>query len=189
LKLLNLNFFRNKIFKNDLRCFVFIFYYPSIIAFVISVLSSGKVAYGSVLAGYSALILGVMMILVILFTNILNGTTDSSSSQLIMSVLMTTGPFILMLGVIGFILYLLIVYKSVIIDGHVSPNYQTFSNIAIILFLIQVYIVYTNLSSDKFISTGKISKVTSSLIYLFGVLTLASSLILYTILKYFRTDG
>lgn len=165
------------------------FIIASIIAFVISVLSSGKVAYGSELAGYSALILGVMMILVILFTNILSGTADTSSMQLLISVLMTTGPFILMLCVIAFILYLLIVYKTIIIEGHVSTNYQTFSNISIILFLIQVYIVYTNLSSDKFIATGKISKVTSSLIYLFGILSLICSLILYTILKYFRTDG
>ena len=83
----------------------------------------------------------------------------------------------------------MIVYKEAIIDGHVSPNYQIFSNIAIILFLIQVYVVYTNISSDKFATTGKMSRLTTSAIYLFGILTLICSLILFTILKYFRTDG
>jgi hypothetical protein len=162
------------------------FILASVVAFIISTFSTGKVAYGAELAGYSSLILGVMLILVILFKNLFSGSPESSG---ITNVLMSTGPFILMLGVIGFILYLMIVYKGVIIDGHVSPNYQTFSNIAIILFLIQVYVVYTNLSSDKFTATGKLSKVTASMIYLFGILTLICSLILYTILKYFRTDG
>ena len=162
------------------------FIIASVIAFIISTFSTGKVAYGAELAGYSSLIIGVLMILVLLFKSLFSGNSDASS---ITNILMTTGPFILMLGVIGFILYLMIVYKEAIIDGHVSPNYQTFSNIAIILFLIQVYVVYTNLSSDKFTATGKLSKVTASMIYLFGILTLICSLILYTILKYFRTDG
>ena len=162
------------------------FIMASVIAFIISTLSTGKVSYGAELSGYSSLIIGVMMILVILFKKLLSGNPDSSG---ITNVLMSTGPFILMLGVIGFILYLMIVYKEAIIDGRVSPNYQTFSNIAIILFLIQVYVVYTNISSDKFAATGKMSRVTSSMTYLFGMLTLICSLILYTILKYFRTDG
>jgi hypothetical protein len=162
------------------------FVIASVIAFIISMFSTGKVAYSAELAGYASLIFGVMMILVILFKNLFGGNSEASS---ITNVLMSTGPFILMLGVIAFILYLMIVYKEVIIDGHVSPNYQTFSNIAIILFLIQVYVVYTNLSSDKFTTTGKMSKVTASIVYLFGILTLMCSLILYTILKYFRTDG
>jgi hypothetical protein len=94
-----------------------------------------------------------------------------------------------MLGVIGFILYLIINYKTIIIANNVSPSYYTFSNIAIMLFLIQIYFVYTNIDNDKFTTTGKMSKVTSSLIYLLGVLTLTCSLILFTVLKYYTTDG
>jgi uncharacterized membrane protein len=76
-----------------------------------------------------------------------------------------------------------------IIDEHVSKSYYTFSNIAIVLLLLQLYIVYTNISTERFESTGKISKLTSSLVYLLGVLTSMCSLILYTILKYYTTDG
>jgi uncharacterized membrane protein len=94
-----------------------------------------------------------------------------------------------MLGVISFILYLIINYKTIIIENHVSKSYYTFSNIAIVLFLIQIYFVYTNIDSEKFVNTGQMSKITSSLIYLIGVLTLACSLILFTVLKYYTTDG
>jgi hypothetical protein len=63
------------------------------------------------------------------------------------------------------------------------------TSFAILLFLIQIYFVYTNIDSDKFTATGKMSKVTSSLIYLLGVLTWTCSLILFTVLKYYTTDG
>ena len=80
-------------------------------------------------------------------------------------------------------------YKPIILQDHVANGYHSFSNINVILILIQLYIVYTNITSDSFEKTGKISKVTSSLIYLLGVLSAISSIILYTILKYFTTDG
>ena len=94
-----------------------------------------------------------------------------------------------MLGVIAFILYLMITYKNNIITEHVSHSYHSFSNISVILILIQLYIVYINISNDTFEKTGKISPVTSSIIYLFGVLTAICSIILFIILKYFTTDG
>jgi hypothetical protein len=165
------------------------FIMASVISFIISFFSSGEVSLGASLAGYSVLILGIMMILIILFQNILKNNPNQSLFQLIYSIFITTGPFILILAVIGFILYLIISYKNLIIDEHVSKSYYTFSNIAIVLLLLQLYIVYTNISTERFESTGKISKLTSSLVYLLGVLTSMCSLILYTILKYYTTDG
>ena len=49
--------------------------------------------------------------------------------------------------------------------------------------------VYTNIDTDKFQATGKIPKIASTVIYLIGVLSAISSIILYTILKYYSTDG
>ena len=165
------------------------FIISAIISFVIGFFSEGKISLGSYIAGYSVLILGIMMILLILFNNIMKITEGQSILQILYTILLTTGPFLLMLGVIAFILYLMIKYKSIILDNHVSNGYNSFSNISIILILIQLYIVYTNITSDNFEKTGKMSKVTSSIVYLLGVLSAISSIILYTILKYFTTDG
>jgi hypothetical protein len=49
--------------------------------------------------------------------------------------------------------------------------------------------VYTNITTPKFEETGKMSKLTSSIVLLLGVLTAISSIIMFTILKYFTTDG
>ena len=129
------------------------------------------------------------MILLILFNSIMKITEGQTILQILYTILLTAGPFLLMLGVIGFILYLMITYKSIILQGHVANGYHSFSNINIILILIQLYIVYTNISSDSFEKTGKMSKVTSSVVYLLGVLSTITSIILYTILRYFTTDG
>jgi hypothetical protein len=120
---------------------------------------------------------------------IMKNTQDLSTIQTISTMLLTTGPFILMLGVIAFILYLMINYKSIILDNHVSSLYNSFSNITVMLILIQLYFVYTNISTDIFETTGKISKVTANIIYLLGILSGISTLVLYVVLKYFTTDG
>jgi hypothetical protein len=161
----------------------------SVVAFIVGTFSTGSVSIDAYITGYAVLILGIMMILIILFNNILKITQGQSTFQLIYTILMSTGPFILMLGVIGFVLYLMINYKGDITSDHVSQSYYSFSNITIILLLIQLYIVYTNISTPKFEETGKISKVTSSIVYLLGVLSAISSIIIFTILKYFTTDG
>lgn len=165
------------------------FIISAIISFVIGFFSEGKVSLGSYIAGYSVLILGIMMILLILFNSIMKTTDGLPITQILYIILMTSGPFILMLGVISFILYLMIKYKPIILEEHVAHGYHSFSNINIILILIQLYIVYTNIATENFEKTGKISKVTSSMVYLLGVLSAISSIILYTILKYFTTDG
>lgn len=165
------------------------FIISSIVSFIIGFFSEGNVSLGAYITGYSILTLGVMMILLILFNNIMKITQKQPALQILYTILQTAGPFLLMLGAIAFILYLMITYKSIILDNHVSNGYHSFSNINIILIMIQLYIVYTNISTDSFEKSGKISKVTSSIIYLLGVLSAITTIILYTILKYFTTDG
>lgn len=163
--------------------------YASIVAFIIGFFTNSEASLGAYIAGYSVLVFGIMMILVILFTNVLKVTANDSSLQILYSILMTSGPFILMLGVISFVLYLLIQFKNNIIEGHIAPGYNSFSNITVMLILAQLYLVINNINTDNFKSSGKMSKVTSSIIYLLGVLSGISSIILYTILKYYSTDG
>jgi hypothetical protein len=163
--------------------------FASIISFILGFFTESKTSLGAYIAGYSVLILAILMILTILFNNVLKISGNESTLQIIYTILMMTGPFILILGVISFVLYLLIKYNSNIVDGKTPPDYNSFSNIIVMLLLVQVYLIYTNISTEKFETTGKLSNVTSSIIYLIGVITAICSIILYTILKYYSTDG
>lgn len=161
----------------------------SVISFLISFFSSGNIAFGAMLSGYCVLILGIMMLLLMLFIEILKVTQGQGAFKIFYELIISTGPFILMLGIIGFITYLIITYKTIIIDHNVSDNYYTFSNITLTLILIQLYIIYTSISSSTSEGPRKISTVTGSLLYLLGILSMCSSLIVFTILKYYTTDG
>ena len=162
----------------------------SVVSFLISIFSEGKTSYNSLISGYSSLTLGLMMILTIVITKIMEVNSGSTTKELLLTILMSLGPFLLMMSIIGFILYLIIVYKDPILDNHVSKSYHTFSNITIVLLLIQIFIVYSKiLDTKEFEESGKISKILLSLLYLLGVLSLYSTMIIYIILKYFITDG
>jgi type III secretory pathway component EscS len=165
------------------------FIVAGLVSFIVGFFTQGITSLNSYIAGYSILILAIAMMLIIIFNNILKVTEASSTLQTISSILISSGPFLLMLAVISLVLYLIVKYKSNIIENHVSSGYYSFSNITALLIFIQLYVIYTNIFTDKFQNTGKIEKVTSSIIYLLGVLSSMTVAILYIILKYYTTDG
>ena len=160
----------------------------SIVALIIGFSTQSETSLGAYISGYSVLILGILMILVILFSNILK-RPNNSTIQMISSIILVSGPFILILGIISFLLYLLINYKNKIIAGHVAPGYHSFNTIISLLIFIQLYLIYTNINTDNFKTTGNMSRVISSMLYLLSIITAICSIILYTILKYYSTDG
>lgn len=165
------------------------FIVAGLVSFIVGFFTQGLTSLNSYIAGYSILILAIAMMLIIIFNNIMKVTEGSSTLQMLSSILMSSGPFLLMLAVISLVLYLIVKYKSNIIDNRVSNNYYSFSNITALLIFIQLYIIYNNVFTDKFQNTGRIEKVTSSIIYLLGVISSMTVAVLYIILKYYTTDG
>ena len=159
------------------------------ICFIISYMTSDAASFGAMLAGYSLLILSIMLILLTLVQSTFRVNEGRTMLQTFLTFVAIVGPFLLMLGTIGFLMYLLIFYKTPILAKQVAPSYSGFSNVAVALLIMQLYVVYQNMNSTHYQRTGTLSKVTSSILYLLGVLTLADALTLFTILKYFRTDG
>jgi hypothetical protein len=161
----------------------------SVISFIIYFMTSGNTSLGAMISGYSILILTTMMILYIILYDVLQLTQNASFFQSLLSMIFACGPFLLTLFVIGFVLYLIIKFKNKILSGHVSSGYTTFSNIIIILLLLQVYLIYNGINSDKFETTKRLSKVTNSILYLYGVIAAICSITLFTILNNFSADG
>ena len=96
------------------------FIFAGIIAFIIGGFTESTTSLGAYIAGYSVLILGISMILIILFSKVNNDP---------FKILYSSGPFILILAIISFVLYLLVNYKDKIMEGQVAPGYNSFSNI------------------------------------------------------------
>lgn len=160
----------------------------AVVLFLIAFGTTGDINIGTTISAYSLLILSVFMILILVVNKTLSNEPDVSGFQSMMDALRTAGPLFLILGVIGFVLYLLIYYKDDILGNRVSNSYYTFSNITAIILLMQIYLLYTNMNvKDGF--KGQISKVVSGTLLIIGLFSVMSSIILYTILRYYTTDG
>lgn len=160
--------------------------YAGLIAFIIGLFSSNTIAIGAYIAGYSVLTLALLMILIIIFSK---ANLDTSSYKVIGTILNISGPFILILGIIGSILYLLINYYNNIVENHISKGYYTFSNIILILLFMQFYIIYSNINDSKFGNTGRMPRIFNYILYLLNVICIMCLIILFIILKYYTTDG
>jgi len=167
------------------------FFLTSAIAFIIGFFSSRYICLNAYIAGYSILILAVMMLLVVLFNKVLKTAKDNSQTSftVITNILLITGPFLLMLFVIAVLLRLMIMNNGKIIRGEVSDSYYSFSNISVFLMLVQLYIVYSSFSGEDFAKKTNFSKVTSLIIFLIGILSAINTVNIYMILTYFVTDG
>ena len=165
------------------------FIVSSIVAFIIAFFTEGQAALGAYISGYSILILALMMILLVLFNRILGVSSTDSSFQILIRLIMTSSPFLIMLGIVIFLFYMIITYQKRIVEKTVSPSYFSFNNIALFLLFIQLYTVYKILLDAQFQDTGKMSRLNSSLLLLLSTIIFMCSTIIYIILKYYTTDG
>jgi hypothetical protein len=151
----------------------------SIFAFLIGASSTGATSLHSYQAGYLVLGFSILLIFLSLLKIMYVNKTFS---------LFTLLPFGLLLGIVTCLLYLTFVYKENIINSRVSNGYFTFSNTAVILLVIQLFIIYYNVDKDTFKKEG-ITKDVCGIILLLATLTAISTNIIRTILKFFTTDG
>jgi hypothetical protein len=156
----------------------------SFITFIVYSIYTGANSLRALIAGFVLLLFAVLMILYSLAYIVLNETRNGSTFQILSALQANTGPFILTACVIIFVIKSLIEYFDKIATGRVSPGFNTFSNILIILSFMQIYIIFNSIQLDK-----KISNILSGAIYLIGILSGICSLIIYTILTYYTTDG
>ena len=156
----------------------------SSVLFLIYLSYSGINSVRALISGFVLLQFAVLMILHSLSRNALIETQNDSTFKILSALQTNTGPFLLTFGIIVFVIACLLKYFDRIVAGHVSPGFNTFSNILILLSFAQIYLIFNSVKLDK-----KIPTITSGVIYLFGILSGICSLILFTILRYYTTDG
>jgi hypothetical protein len=162
----------------------------AVITFIIYTYTTGINSLNAAIAGYSLLIITILGILIQLIrTPVKEG---NSTLKTVINILIQTGPFFIILAIIGVMLYLLVKYKNPIINSEVSPSFNTFSNITLFLILILIYFVYNNVMCDGpqcGNDTGKIEKVSNNILFFLSLLTMISTGVVYIILVFYRTDG
>jgi hypothetical protein len=175
------------------------FFLASICVLILVLFYSGEIYFNLIVAGLSLLFCSLLLT----STQILSSNNDNSFQNIIKSIF----PILLTLTSASIFMYLLIKYKQIIIgvcdtsntdkilndtnyvNQCISPDYQKFSFISILLLIFQMIIVYKSVSSPDFFNTGKLDNKMYSILFVIGVINLLVMLPLYTVVKYFTADG
>jgi hypothetical protein len=158
----------------------------AVITFIIGMFTTGVNSLNASIAGYSLLIITIMGILIQLIRKPIANQEGVSTLKMIWDILVLTGPFFIILSIIGLMLYLFISNKNPIINNEVSQSFYTFSNITLFLILVIIYFIYNQAMGDN---TGKIGNLPNNVLFLLSLITVISTLIVYVILTYYTTDG
>jgi hypothetical protein len=164
----------------------------AVITFLIYMFTTGINSLNASIAGYSLLIITILGIMIQLIRKPVANQEGISTLKMVMNILTLTGPFFIILAIIGFMLYLLISNKNEIINNQISQSFNTFSNITLFVILVIIYFIYNQVECDGpqcGSNTGKIENVSNSFLLLLSVITVISTLIVYVILTYYTTDG
>jgi hypothetical protein len=162
----------------------------AVITFMIYMFTSGVNSLNAAIAGYSLLIITIMGILIQLIRKPIANQEGVSTLKMIWDILVLTGPFFIILSIIGLMLYLFISNKNPIINNEVSQSFNTFSNITLFLIFILIYFIYNNVMCDgPQCGDSKSGNLNNCIMYLLSIITIASTGIVYTILTFYRTDG
>jgi hypothetical protein len=173
---------------------LFIFMYKSIlfvsvIFLILSFFLSGDGQVGSLIAGYSSLILSIIMIVIMLVTVSYKLIKDAGIFTTMKTIFTLIGSPLLILAILGFSLYLVITYYNIIVKDRVASGYYVFSYITTFLILIVSYLLYSNINSPEFEKTGRLPSTQNAFAYLISLVALSSTMIVSNILRYFTTDG
>jgi hypothetical protein len=175
---------QEEVFQIIYNGLIFVGIILSIVALSINSHSNANVSISS----YTFIMAGVILIVGFLINKILN-RPDTAKIGFFSAFFTNVGPFLLLMGILAFTLYLIITFKDKINSGNITNAYGLFSKLSVAFILIQLYITYNGMQSQNFKETGSLSKIYSSFSYLVGVINVSIVLILASILKYFSTDG
>jgi len=143
--------------------------------------SSSASSLTGTITGYSFIVTGSLLLMGYLMNN-MKGLS-------IISQLITVGPFVVLIGILVYMIYLLSFYFNQITNGNVSNGYYSFMNIFVVLLMVQMFIFYNGTRDKSFIETGAIGKVTGLVLYFLEIINIIVVITLGIILKYFSTDG
>jgi hypothetical protein len=152
---------------------------------LVVILTSGKSDKGAVTAfqvAYSILFCVVCYKTALIGSKINLG--NNGMMEKIMNFTIMFFPFLSILTVIMWILVLVFMYYDRITGGKVSDYYTSFMNIASIMLLIQIYMIFTE-ASDK---TPPLSLKTYSMLKMLAVLSGLSVITVSIVLKFYVTD-
>lgn len=160
----------------------YIYYSLVITGILIVIITLGLSSIIGYIVGYSFIAAGFFLLAGYLMFKLSNTSGFFSS-------LTTIGPILVIVGVICYYLSIIGIYKDRITDGNISTSYYSFSNIFLLLILLENVVLYNALQDKQFKQTNSMNKINSMVVYLLGLFSIIVAITINIILAYFSTDG
>lgn len=116
-------------------------------------------------------------------------STKCKPSEPLMYFVMSVLPFIIMVCIILYILFILNTYFNRIVGGKVTKGFEIFSWMFIIVLIAQLALFYNGMNDKETKTDNVISPVYGMLIYLLSVMNIIIAITINVILAYYSTDG
>jgi hypothetical protein len=164
-------------------------YTATIIAGCITVLITARDnSYNSLsgtIVGYALIMIGFLIMMTITASNIYK----SPQQMNVLSLIFNTGPIVVILALLITVISLISVHFDQIVENRVSPGYNTFTNIIIVIIFCQLLIFFYGMKQPQFKATNKLPKLYNLIIYFLGIISCVAVISLSNVLSYFSTDG
>ena len=184
------------IFSNLISKFYMALIMVGIILLFATIGSTSMDSLNGSIAGYVLVGSGILILVSYLLNGVINNKSDEGKASLgnknrwtIMSIIYTAGPFLVLIGIVSYVLYLLFTFKDRIAEGRIAPGYINFTNISVILILLQLFLFYMGTLKQSFKDEQRLDRVYSGLLYFIGIINIVAVITIGIILKYFSTDG
>ena len=155
----------------------------------------------SVIWGYGVVLIALFGIMYITFSLASKSEMESNVVDFIQTMIFSSFPVLFLIGIIAWIIFMNITYKTRINKGQVSKDYYMFSTISSFLIVLQIIIILyyirnqvgdnsTNNPNSMMPAIFKqVATQMSSISYAIGSVNYLIIFVLQIILKYFSTDG
>ena len=177
---------------NELAIVYNSFLFLGLLFAVIAVFINGNAVSVINILAYSCLMAGIILIIgqmMIVLRESLSG--DKTLGILGMLTIMKTniGPFVCVLGVLAFLLYLNIRFKDKIGSGRLPDDFYLFTNLNIFVICVEALVFYTGMQKNKDSNVEFLPLTYSTFMYFLCLINVNIAIIQYDILSYFTTDG
>lgn len=135
-------------------------------------------------SGYGAASVSMLVIICLAYLG-----ASSNNTITLMGLFISMLPYFILLGLFVYSAVIVNDYSNQISKNKVTPNYNMFSYISIILMLVQVVVLYMSINNNYYKQNGVVSRLNSFLLILIGIINFGLLLSIGTEMGTFITDG
>jgi hypothetical protein len=173
----------NELLQN-MYAFCFAILAGSIIVVLITTAMHNSNSVIGTTSGYGAASVSMLVIICLAY-----GAASSNMTITLMGLFISMLPYFILLGLFIYAAFIVNDYSEQIGKNKITPNYNMYSYISIILMLVQVALLYGSINNNYYKQNGIISRLNAFLLIFIGIINAGLLASIGTEMGTYMTDG